>query len=89
MSYEINVAFKGRHYFATHERSLLTYAEALSVYKHFRDLFPESRGYSLTLKELVNMSRSVDTSEIDAPTSIFTTENSNESIRNDDMGALL
>jgi len=49
MSYEINVSLNGRHYFATHTRSLTYEPDALALFEHFKKLFPESEGYELTL----------------------------------------
>ena len=45
--YEINVAKDGRHFFATHKRSLTTewkMKEALAI---FKEKFPESEGYRI------------------------------------------
>lgn len=39
MYYEINVAFKGSHYFATDKRSIQTKEKMMQVYSHFRKLF--------------------------------------------------
>jgi hypothetical protein len=47
--YEINVAKNGKHYFATHERSLTGTAEAESALKDFKNRFPESEGFSVTI----------------------------------------
>lgn len=49
MWYEINVSRYGRHFFATHERSISTrhqLAEALHI---FEEKFPESEGYKITV----------------------------------------
>lgn len=50
MNYEINVAKNGTHYFATDERSLTTERAARDMYRHFLELFPESEGYSITVR---------------------------------------
>lgn len=47
--YEINVAKDGKHYFATHERSLTGQSEAEAAFKDFQKRFPESEGFSLTI----------------------------------------
>jgi hypothetical protein len=52
MSYEINVALNGRHYFATDKRSLLTHTEGRELLAVLTDKFPPSEGYKLTLKRV-------------------------------------
>lgn len=47
MSYEINVSLRGKHFFATHPRSLTSKTELLQVYKELEKKFPASEGYSL------------------------------------------
>ena len=47
MYYEINVSKKGRHIFATAERSITTYADAKFMYELFKEKFPESEGYKI------------------------------------------
>lgn len=51
MYYEINVAKDGRHYFATHERSLQSKEEALEVYRMFKVVFPKSKGFEISVCE--------------------------------------
>lgn len=51
MYYEINVALNGRHFFATHERSLNTWSKAMEVWKVFVEKFPRSEGYEVTMTE--------------------------------------
>jgi hypothetical protein len=51
MFYEINVSKDGRHYFATHERSLIGKVEALKAYHDFVKRFPASEGFYVTLTE--------------------------------------
>jgi len=55
MYYEINVSLNGKHFFATHKRSITTKWELEKVYKVFKEKFPESEGYSIrvTLYETV------------------------------------
>lgn len=48
MYYEINVSKNGRHYFATHERSIGTENKCRELVAKFRAAFPESQGYSVT-----------------------------------------
>lgn len=47
--YEINVAKDGKHYFATHERSLTATKEAENALKDFKKRFPEEEGFSITI----------------------------------------
>ena len=47
--YEINVAKNGKHYFATHERSLTETKEAENALKDFKNRFPEAEGFLVTI----------------------------------------
>jgi hypothetical protein len=47
--YEINVSKNGKHYFATHERSLINKETAESVYKDFLTRFPMSEGFLVSI----------------------------------------
>lgn len=49
MYYEINVSLNGMHLFATNERSITTETEARRVYKLFKNKFPESEGYKVSI----------------------------------------
>ena len=49
MYYEINVALNGRHFFATHERSLITLNKLKEVYDVLSEKFPKSEGYEITV----------------------------------------
>ncbi len=49
MFYEINVALKNRHFFATAERSIGTREELVRVMEVFEKAFPESEGYKMTV----------------------------------------
>lgn len=53
MEYEINVSLNGKHFFATHERSITNSSALMKVFKVFVEKFPESDGYkiSVTRKE--------------------------------------
>ena len=48
--YEINVAFEGSHFFATHERSIDRQEVACNLLKVFRRKFKAEDGYSITVK---------------------------------------
>lgn len=49
MYYEINVAKDGRHFFATHERSLKDQEHTKAVFKKFKEVFPEKEGFTVTV----------------------------------------
>ena len=46
--YEINVALKGQHYFATAPRSIVTEEKAKTTMADMRKRFPESEGFSIS-----------------------------------------
>lgn len=46
--YEINVSLNGRHFFATHKRSMDTERKFKEVLEVFRAKFPENEGYRIT-----------------------------------------
>ena len=47
--YEINVAKDGKHYFATHERSLTDTKVAENALKDFQKRFPVEEGFSISI----------------------------------------
>ena len=49
MHYEINVSKDGRHYFATHERSLRQQSEAAKLFADFCLRFPKKEGFEITV----------------------------------------
>lgn len=46
--YEINVAYKGIHFFATAPRSIQSKSRLSDVLEVFKEKFPESEGYSIS-----------------------------------------
>lgn len=52
MNYEINVSFRGAHYFATDGRSLHNEADAKKLLAHFREVFPRDKGYCCELRRI-------------------------------------
>jgi hypothetical protein len=50
--YEINVSLNGRHYFATHERSLTDSEKAVHAYWDLVDRFPKSQGFEVTMTQM-------------------------------------
>ena len=50
MGYEINVSKDGRHYFATHERTLqLDNVKTAKMVMHFEKVFPADEGYKISI----------------------------------------
>ena len=60
MYYEINVAKNGFHLFATAERSITTEEELQRVYSIFRDKFPETEGYQMSVTKWEKIGHYVD-----------------------------
>ncbi len=65
MSYEINVSKRGKHVFATHERSLSTLSQAAEVVKRLEIAFPEAEGYLITVSRWEKVGRTVDMEELE------------------------
>lgn len=49
MYYEINVSLKGKHLFATHERSIVNNDEYRKVMEIFEEKFPKSEGFNISV----------------------------------------
>lgn len=49
MGYEINVSLNGQHFFATNERSCTNDYDLKRVYDVFKDKFPKSEGYEISV----------------------------------------
>lgn len=49
MRYELNVSRDGKHFFATHERSLTDFDSAMKMFVFFKMTFPASDGFEVTL----------------------------------------
>lgn len=49
MYYEINVALNGKHFFATAERSITTSWELERILAVFREKFPATEGYNISV----------------------------------------
>jgi len=60
MHFEINVAHKGVHFFATHERSITTLEQCADVYKALVAAFPATAGYTITCRQVVQITNIVD-----------------------------
>lgn len=60
MYYEINVALNGKHLFATAERSVTNEWKAKDLYKLFKEKFPETEGYKISVTKWEKVGYSVD-----------------------------
>ena len=60
MYYEINVSLNGQHLFATAERSITTSWEAEKVYNLFKEKFPESEGYKISVTYCEKIGKIID-----------------------------
>jgi hypothetical protein len=52
MTYEINVTKSGKHYFATHHRSLTDPNTIADTVRDFRQRFPKAEGFGVTLHRI-------------------------------------
>jgi hypothetical protein len=51
MWYEINVGKDGKHYFATHERSITTVSRAVEIRDRLKQAMPEEEGFTFTITQ--------------------------------------
>jgi hypothetical protein len=51
MWYEINVSKDGRHYFATHERSIHSVERAVEIRERLKKSMPEEEGFEYTITQ--------------------------------------
>jgi hypothetical protein len=51
MWYEINVSKDGKHYFATHERSIGTIDRAVEIRDRLKKAMPEEEGFKFTITQ--------------------------------------
>lgn len=59
MYYEINVAKNGKHYFATHERSISTEQKAKELLDKLTQAFPESEGYKVSVTKWEKLGKTI------------------------------
>lgn len=64
--YEINVALKGVHYFATAERSIRDRTKLGEVYADLRRAFPPKDGYSFSVTKWESRGKRVSMGETDS-----------------------
>lgn len=60
MYYEINVSLDGRHFFATAKRSITSQNTLKIVYKVFKEKFPASEGYEISVTRYEELGFGVD-----------------------------
>lgn len=63
MYYEINVSKNGQHLFATAERSVTNNLKAKEVYNLFKEKFPESEGYEISVTRWEKVGKPIDMNE--------------------------
>lgn len=64
MNYEINVSLNGRHFFATHERSITNNWKLKEILTVFLDKFPQAEGYEITVYKEIAYSEHLNIEEI-------------------------
>ena len=64
MYYEINVALYGKHFFATHERSIRTESELRKALEVFTQKFPKEEGYDISVGYWEKRGRKLNIEEI-------------------------
>lgn len=64
MGYEINVSLNGKHFFATHERSITNIWKLQELLPIFMEKFPEAEGYKITVTEWQKTGKHMDIEEI-------------------------
>jgi hypothetical protein len=60
MWYEINVSKNGKHYFATHERSITTIKEAVEIRDRLKKALPEEEGFKFTITQWSTMGNQIN-----------------------------
>lgn len=60
MWYEINVARNGRHFFATDKRSIIWGYDLENLLSVFREKFPESEGYKITVTKYETIGQEIE-----------------------------
>lgn len=64
MYYEINVSLNGKHFFATHERSIRSEAELRRVLPAIVEKFPESEGYKVSVTKWETIGKEIEIMEV-------------------------
>ena len=64
--YEINVSKDGKHFFATHERSLgLSKRHTKEVYDKLVEAFPANEGYQIEIRKWETVCESIKPADLD------------------------
>lgn len=58
--YEINVSLHGQHFFATHERSIVSEQKLKEVYNVFKEKFPKTEGYEISVTYWTKNGKEID-----------------------------
>ena len=70
--FEINAVLNGRHFFATAPRSITTFGDMAEAYSIFKEKFPESEGYDITVTNYVTTGKSMNLDLLDGVTDFCT-----------------
>lgn len=62
--YEINVSLNGKHFFATDSRSILFSWDLKKIYPIFKEKFPKSEGYELSIMKVHCSGETIDADEM-------------------------
>lgn len=62
--FEINVSLNGEHYFATHTRSINSEQKGKKLVSELKTIYPESKGYKISLSYVQTTSQKVDLSDV-------------------------
>lgn len=65
MAFEINISHKGKHLFATHQRSLTTPEEVKKVLPKLKAAFPEAEGYEIGITNWETIGKRHDLKEFE------------------------
>lgn len=57
--FEINVSKHGKHFFATHDRSILSIEDAKNAFTECELRFPEAEGFKITCTEYTVIGREI------------------------------
>lgn len=64
MHYEINISLKGKHFFATHKRSITNTNQLKEIYNILKLKFPENEGYKITITQVDICGKFIDESTL-------------------------
>lgn len=65
MWYEINVSKNGKHFFATHERSIQEQTKLIEVLKEFKHCFRSEEGFKITVNKWKSTGENFSEEEIE------------------------